>query len=485
MRFVLAVVIVLNVTAASAQDAKESVPPTVRTPASELDRTIYELQVSPAGEPRPAMKYRLLPNPADLKPGNAATQYYKAFVLDGPSPLSRPAFVKLQEFVGMRVREINQAELETLLRQLRERDFEESIRAATFREDCDWQLPLREKGVVVTLPSLSVSRNLARYLFVKGKLEIAQGDYPAAFEAARDVFTLAYHMQENGQLVLQGITGISIVGAMHDEFFIDWIEAPNAPNLYWALADVPPFFNMRTIAAHELRMAEYTLHGLEELDERVFSVEEANDLAQRAVSVNYNRSLQDQDVEPRVKLATWALQAYGEGYRELSESGVSHEMLDQMPVSQVALLARWRRFQAARDDLYKWWLLMYGNDSELALKRYDAVSRRDETRRLVAPFDEFLPYFGHLYRAQLRQHRFLSVLRAIEALRLYAARHGDFPDALTDIREVPVPNDPVTNAPFVYRGGGKTATLTMARHNLGADMEYEYRLRLREGNEGK
>src|SRR5437867_3234916 len=39
-----------------------------------------ELSVSPAAEPRPALKYRLFPGLAERTPGNAATYYYRALV---------------------------------------------------------------------------------------------------------------------------------------------------------------------------------------------------------------------------------------------------------------------------------------------------------------------------------------------------------------------------------------------------------------------
>ena len=103
----------------------------------------------------------------------------------------------------------------------------------------------------------------------------------------------------------------------------------------------------------------------------------------------------------------------------------------------------------------------------------------------MMPFSDFLPALGPMYQMQLRQFRFISVLRAIEAMRLYAVRHGKWPEALADIREVPVPNDPVTNSPFVYRVNGRDAVLTMVRHRLGSDMEYEYRLRLRDDSSKK
>jgi hypothetical protein len=172
------------------------------------------------------------------------------------------------------------------------------------------------------------------------------------------------------------------------------------------------------------------------------------------------------------------LQAHDESYHELTNSGISRELLDRMPVLQLALLGRWKRYQADRDDLYKWAAISHSPARDRALQKQHEIHRRTETTS--APFGIFLPALGAMNQAQLRQHRFLSVLRAIEALRLYARRHGKWPETLSDISEVPVPDDPVTNNPFVYRTSGKNATLVMVRHRLGADMEYEYILRLRE-----
>jgi len=494
MRILLATLLLtVFATAAIAQEVKESVPPTTPRPHEDETRIIFELEVSPADEPRPAMKYQLLPNPADLQPGNAATQYYKAFVLEADNPVRTKAYAKLREELGVPLSKINIDELGKTLESLHEDVFYSSIRAATFRLNCHWGEPLEGQGVHLLVPAVSQMRSTGVLLAVKAKYEIGRGDHDAAFATARDAFTLAFHMQEDGQLVIQTLVGIAINGLLHEDFFLEWIRSPNSPNLYWALAEIPPYFDSRSLIAHELRMAEYTLPGLVELDRRALTVDEANDLAARisaGVGTTVRKPLQANDVERRIQLMSWALQAYGEGYGELRNSGYAKELLESMPVLQVGLLARWKRFQGVRDDQYKWWLLMYGPDRDLALRQEPsyAFQRIDrlpfalrEPRGEIAPFDEFLPFLSGLYRAQLRQYRFLSVARAIEALRLHAARHGKLPDSLDDIRDVPVPNDPVTNAPFVYRMQGTSATLIMPRHDLGADLEWEYQLRLREG----
>jgi len=47
--------------------------------------TVYKMTVSPATEPRPALKYHFLVPPVDKTSGNAATFYYKAMVIEGAS----------------------------------------------------------------------------------------------------------------------------------------------------------------------------------------------------------------------------------------------------------------------------------------------------------------------------------------------------------------------------------------------------------------
>ena len=54
----------------------------------------------------------------------------------------------------------------------------------------------------------------------------------------------------------------------------------------------------------------------------------------------------------------------------------------------------------------------------------------------------------------------IDVLRVFEALRLYAAGHdGKLPEALANVAEAPIPNDPVTGKAFEYEVKGAEATL--------------------------
>jgi len=80
-----------------------------------------------------------------------------------------------------------------------------------------------------------------------------------------------------------------------------------------------------------------------------------------------------------------------------------------------------------------------------------------------------------------RLNRHAAALQCIEALRLHAgSNQGDFPDALADIAQGPLPNDPVTQKPFAYSRTGSEAILKgPAPEGADAKEAIEYKLKLK------
>ncbi|MBN2182313.1 MAG: hypothetical protein JW715_10395 [Sedimentisphaerales bacterium] len=80
-----------------------------------------------------------------------------------------------------------------------------------------------------------------------------------------------------------------------------------------------------------------------------------------------------------------------------------------------------------------------------------------------------------------RMERQIAALQCVEALRLYAGTHnGKFPDKLSDVTEVKVPNDPVTKKPFSYSRTGTEAILELeaTEGSEGRDaLRYELQLK--------
>ena len=66
-----------------------------------------------------------------------------------------------------------------------------------------------------------------------------------------------------------------------------------------------------------------------------------------------------------------------------------------------------------------------------------------------------LPAVDKVYGAQVRTERRIASLRAVEAVRLHAAKNdGKLPAKLSDLSVVPVPLDPATLQPFGYEVSG-------------------------------
>jgi len=63
--------------------------------------------------------------------------------------------------------------------------------------------------------------------------------------------------------------------------------------------------------------------------------------------------------------------------------------------------------------------------------------------------------------------RSIAALRLLEAIRIHAAAHdGKLPDSLDQITEVPLPEDPATGKPFLYRRAGDAVILRLPQAGL-------------------
>ncbi len=102
-----------------------------------------------------------------------------------------------------------------------------------------------------------------------------------------------------------------------------------------------------------------------------------------------------------------------------------------------------------------------------------------------SPFVLFAQYVPGVYgviKNELRIERHVAILRVIEAIRLNAAAHnGALPESLKGITEVPVPHDPATGEPFIYRAADSVAIL----HSIRAEpalWSSSYRITIRPGS---
>jgi hypothetical protein len=403
--------------------------------------TIYKMTVSPAAEPRPALKYHFLVPPVDQIKANAATYYYKCMVIEGPDWVGQAG--GSDDVYAWQTTPLEQlpAAARELLNKI-DSDSLESLKFASRCDRCDWLDNIREHGVGTLLPQAQKSRGLASVLALRARVQTADNHLDDAIETLGWGYAMSRHLAHGTSLV-QDLIGIAFHNPL-DEQTRTVIAAKGSPNLYWAITDLAATpIELRRAISYETKMWDFTVHELADLDRRVFSPEEALKLAQRIAQVN------ERGPQSLPTILLWAMQLQREAREYLLASGYTKSKLDAMPLLQVALLYRWTQFQIVRDNSFKW-LFLPDNEihAEIARSRkaVEDAAQKDEGQ----PFTSLLGVIYPSHYAALRNERHVSALRIVEALRLYAAEHRRWPTALADIKVVPIPDDPYTQKPFEY-----------------------------------
>ena len=222
----------------SGPDPDENKAPTVK------------LVLHPMAAPRPALRYQLLPPLLDRRPGNAAVLYNKTFAEQTPFlvELGKAGGLlgKIEKWLEVPLSNPGEKELrkpwESLVRGGGK--FDNLDRAARC-ESCDWQLPIREQEFYsILLPEFQQTRNFARLLAAKARIEIAEKKFDAAERTLQTGYAMGRHVAQSPCLVTSLIGwSINIIMSKDVE---DWVQQPGAPNLYWALTWLPrPLIDFR------------------------------------------------------------------------------------------------------------------------------------------------------------------------------------------------------------------------------------------------
>jgi hypothetical protein len=427
-----------------------------------------KLVLYPAAAPRPALRYQLLPPMLDRRPGNAAVLYNKTFA-------EQTAF--LTEYYKGDLREKIDKWLEVSLSDPREKELRkpwESI-ATVFRggsmfdsldrgarcESCDWQLPLREQEFFsILLPELQQTRTYAQLLTTKARLEIADGKFDDALRTLQTGYGLARHVGQGSTLV-NALVGVAASG-MISKRVEDWVQQRGSPNLYWALTWLPrPLIDFRPGLEAELSMVYLSYPELRNLESAKYSAEQWREMLEKMVE----RILRWSDGRaefPRSLISTAAaLRGYPMAKQALIAWGRPAAEVEAMPVAQVIMIYTMRTYEELRDDLFKWFAVPYPEGragAAVAVQGLQSASR--EWREALPIARVVLPAIETARFAEVRGERTIAMLRIVEAIRLYGAAHERrLPDELAEIKDVPVPADPVTGKAFLYQHTSGTAIL--------------------------
>jgi hypothetical protein len=349
----------------------------------------------------------------------------------------------------------------------------QELRRAAFRERCDWDLRLQDltgaDSIAFLLPEIQDSRALARVLQIKARLEMAEGRWQDALETMRLGFQLAKDVAQQPTLI-NSLVGVAIANVMTEELY-HFMAVPGAPNMYWALTSLPqPLIDIRRSMEHEMGLVEQVFPVLRDIE----TAQHSDDEWQRLLVDSLQR-MEDLSGDPKPSEAAYRQLtmtaaiaiAYPASKRALIDDGYPPEKVEAMPVAQVVLLQTARASRYSFQELFKWSYLPYG-ESQVYMSA--AIDRLQEEGYLSGwpssgrgglPLGALLlPAISNAAYAPVRLERNLAALRVLEAVRMHAAMHdGQWPTSLSDITEVPVPDNPLDGLPFKYRVEGDTVIL--------------------------
>jgi hypothetical protein len=444
-----------NLLPAAASDAGSDEIPTV------------SLTLSPAAEPVPALKYRLLPPLAERTKGNAALAYYRAVVQF--EPIARgPHYVKfvnetLNAWLDMPLDKLPQDEVAREL--ARYSPVFKELQRASLRDRCEWEVPFESDGIETLLGEFQDLRQPSRLVALRARLEMARGDLNGALTMLGVNYQLSRNLGE-GRLLILSLIGTAIADQNRGQLET-FVQQPAAPNLYWALTNLPvPLVEIRSAVEWEFTLPEYAFPEITAFKLRRLSRDEARQVSDRLLKrwLGYNDAGNTIEAA-RDRFALSAVANYSADKQTLVDAGRTKDEVEAMPVEQVVWLASYRRWQIYADELLKWTNIPAPQGRAGMNRSVQRMARLGGERR-DSPFEftSLIPAVGAGLAAVDRVERHIDQLRIVEAIRLHAALHGgELPESLEKIDAVPIPADPMTGRPFEYRLKDGTAVLETPR----------------------
>jgi hypothetical protein len=423
-----------------------------------------------APEPKPSLRYRLLPELRDVQPGNPIVGYLKCFMEQERFFLDRETVAERERLAKLPLAELRTAALQDYGgAALRRADY------AARLETPDWQalIPLRNEGVYMLLPDVQRMRALAAPLAVRFRGQVAVRRYEDATRTAQTMFALSRHLGEHPTLI-GDLVGIAIAGVAIGPLE-EMIDQSGCPNLYWALTDLPtPLVDLRKGMDGDRVMIAHEFSCLDEsapMDTR--KLEQAFNQLQRLLAINPEGPGKRPGVRAWVGERVKDEAGVGAARERLVVAGLDAEQVRAFPPAQVVLLDQKHAEGAIADDVARILLLPYWQ-AEAYLGR-QPLPRPEGTL-----FGGIELAALNVRRAQLRLDQRIALLRVVEALRLYAAGQGKLPGSLEEVA-VPLPVDPATGRPFAYKLDGNTASIQGAATPVrtGPPFRVRYELTIR------
>jgi hypothetical protein len=397
--------------------------------------------------PGRALRYALLPDPMSIVAGNAAPHWIRA----GLAATAAVRHVPLKDWSALE----EDVPLDKLPRDQARKVLDGAATAlrlaeqAARHEYCHWEYePLTIQDLDLPLTEIQELRALARLLALRCRLSLAQRRFDEAARTLQTGFALSRHTGE-APILIQNLVGVAI-GQIMLQRVEEWLQLPEAPDLYWPLTALPaPFLSPASAIRSEAGMLSRSFPKLRTLARETLSKEQAESMVVEVMRLL--RPLTQErapEWQMRLGLAVLASRVYPEAKRFLSERGRTNEEIEAMPALQVSLLFAVEEYDEIWDELLQWIYLPYWQ-ARPGLEQF-------EKRIRIARGESFNVFVGLLMPAVLKIHtantrleRSLATVRCVAAIRADAARRGGRPpDSLKDVAGLPLPIDPVTGQGF-------------------------------------
>ena len=423
----------------------------------------YDLEISPAGEPTPALKYKFNVDLTESTPGNAAIFYNRAIIANLPS--NRSASGKHWSETDWFDAPLDRLPLDEVKKLLSHKQIVlDEVKSASYCETCDWGVRFQDlrgmNAIEVRLMEFQETRDLARLLRVKARLAIAEKRFDDAIEAIRQSYQLSRNLA-SAPIFISGLISIA-VRSITAESVMELISAEGSPNCYWALRSLTGLYEESVAALRlESTMAFRVFPFLKDAETAQRPTEEWNRLLTNAiVSLDESHDHSADSLKTRVQVASMIIKAYPIAKRELVAAGFDLDRLEQMPVGQVIAIYAGRCYQHVSDEFVKWNLVPfpqgYGKlrslQDEFGRDGYMVHGDSTPWHDPLLVNNRLFPAIVQYSQACNRQRFTIAALTVVEAVRMHAAANNNqLPGSLDEVTIVPVPLDPSTGKQFLYR----------------------------------
>jgi hypothetical protein len=426
-----------------------------------LDRSVI---ISPHGPPVPALKYRLFPLSSERKEGNAVPIYLR-FAHERNDATRKSLTEMPEKWNALPFDKLPISEVEPFIKRWRYNLKQMDLGAR--RKTAEWSYTLDAGDPIeLLLPDLQEMRLQGALLLLKARLEIAQSHYSDAVHTMETGFSFA-HQLGDGPFLISALVG----AAMSDRFLntvLDMTERPDSPNLYWALTALPhPLCDIRQAIESEQKLPVLQLPDLADLERPRSSPEwDATLVRVRRELERLTSLMNSTEGGPKPRVGTSSADPASASpdldaaKKYLADvAGYASTVIAQMPPSQILVLYLSGYSRQIFDDHFKASYLPFAAANPV-LNNLSLCEKDMPQTEPVRLAQLLVPAVKKVMLTQIRLERKVAALRVIEAIRIYAADHGDqLPQRLDQITEVPVPLDPGTNQAFQYRIETRKAVL--------------------------